>query len=275
MNISVNDFTLIQDVEDHIFELYTNRPPPEDQNLGYVDRSKEVLHISVADFDLTIKQSLSSLSSSKEASSTGFVFWKSTARMVEWILNEKSPFYSTLHNKNDLVVVELGAGIAGVCASILGPKVGKYVATDQKHILKLLKYNIEENTRSDIDVVEYDWEYLEHGLNQYYNLFDRDEKRIDKKKKRVEKVRQSNKPDLIIACDTIYNEYLIPHFIAAFAQLMDDSTGVLVTLQLRESDVMEAFVTEVIRSELNIYCIPEDLLSEQLVNGFVVYYITR
>lgn len=45
-------------------------------------------------------------------------------------------------------ILELGSGTAAVCASVLLSKVQHFIATDQKHVLKLLRQNIENNVSS-------------------------------------------------------------------------------------------------------------------------------
>lgn len=276
--INVDVLEHIEDPYEHVFELFTIRAENESENLGFVDRSNQELNVLLdnAGVDLTIRQSLTSLSSTKQTSSTGFVCWKTTLWLTDWMLGSITcPLYPIFQEKNDLVVLELGAGIAGICASTLGPKCSRYIATDQKHILKLLRENFERNTnphkyvwssntrsskknddRAVIDIVEYDWEYLEDGLQNYTML------------------ETPRMPDLIIACDTIYNEYLIPHFVAACKQLMDKSTTVLIGLQLREPDVIEHFIQELLDQELQVFSVPTELLGEKLIHGFAVYFIT-
>ena len=276
--IDVSCFELIKQVDDHIFELFTYHTPPENQDLGYVDRRSESIDITLhrSNIDLSISQSLTELSSTKETSSTGFVCWKSAVYFTDWLLSdERCPFYLIFRNKSSLKVLELGTGVAGICVSLLGPLVGTYTATDQKHILKLLKQNFETNAGTQkytsttlkrpptkhtnpprIEFIEFDWEDLDNAMYNCETL-------------------GLDPPDLVIACDTIYNDYLIPHFISAFTILLRQGTGILITLQLRQPDTLESFVRQVVDASLNMYYIPYDMLSEELTAGFVVYYITE
>ncbi|ODV79753.1 uncharacterized protein CANTADRAFT_210513 [Suhomyces tanzawaensis NRRL Y-17324] len=274
--VDVTQLEQILDVEDHIYDLYTLRAPPEHQHLGYINRTHETLEISLKNgHDLTIKQSLTSLSSGKETSSTGFICWQASVHFVDWVLShDRCPVHELFSQKPSLRVLELGSGIGAICASALAPLCKHYVATDQKHILKLLKHNFVENVASTclasstvelpegpkkkqtgrVDVIEYDWEYPENGD---FNL----------------SAVGASAPDLIIACDTVYNEYLIPFFVGTVRRLLTEGAGAFIALQLRESDIMEAFVNEVLDQGLRLYCVPEALLSPELVLGFVVYYI--
>lgn len=268
----------VDDVQDHIFELYTERAPPESADLGYVDRRRDVVTIALkhAGIDLSIRQSLAELNSTRETSSTGFVCWQAALLFVDWALSDpRCPFKFTA----DMAVVELGAGVGAVMVSVLGPRVRWYTATDQKHILKLLRSNFATNVvsshyttttipeatpvatkkkknapTSTIEIVEFDWEWLDDGMARYGEV-------------------GGPVPDVIVACDTIYNEYLIGHFLAAMKRLMGPHTGAIVTLQLREPDIMELFVVEAKNAALDVYCVPSELLSQQLQAGFVVYYI--
>ncbi|KAK6458698.1 putative cytosine deaminase FCY1 [Scheffersomyces xylosifermentans] len=290
-------------VEEHIFELYSTRRPLDRQHLGYVDKSREMLNVSFPSLQvyLNIRQSLTSLSSSTETSSTGFVIWQSSLLFVEWVAGDPNcPFYSIFNSKSNITVLELGSGVSAICATILGPRVGRYVATDQKHILRLLMDNFVNNIDSDrwesstipkedinstklgkkgpnkkkkvseaykpgsnskIDFIEYDWEYMDQGNYNYKELFQAEE--------------SSQAPDIILASDTIYNEYLIPYFIEALGSLLTEKSVALVVLQLRDSITHEEFVAQLVQSGLKLFSIPETKLSDKLKRGFVVYYITK
>lgn len=273
------------DIYEHLYELYVDHRPSESQHLGYVNKATDCIEISLeqAQIDLNIRQSLSALSSSKESSSTGFICWQAAVKLADWILgDEKCPFHKPLTSKSDLVVLELGTGVGAILVSLFGPKVGQYIATDQKHILKLLKENFTNNVVSqrytsstmseeheggphrgagekwsEVDFIEFDWEHLEEGA---YNF---------------NEISKGRKPDLILASDTIYNGYLIPFFVKAFKCMMAEDTGVLISMQLRDESILEQFLERVSQEDLKLYTIPDEYLSTELIEGFVVYYITK
>lgn len=313
VDVSLFDHLNLSPVEDHVFDIYTDRQPQENENLGYINRSTNKLTIELANgHELNITQSITELNSNSETSSTGFICWKSSIHFVNWLQMDRCPF--KLENSN-LNIMELGSGVSGILASVLGPKCRSYIASDQKHILKLLKRNIQENTSdfisttindevskgktstsklstndivktsrskkslstndtvkttnskptkllSTIDVIEFDWEYLQHGIHEYEQL------------KSNYSSNWGSKPDLIISCDTIYNEFLLPHLINAIDSLLTPSAAAIIIAQLRDCEMIEIFVNLVIKKNLNIHSIPNDLLSHQLNQGFVVYYIT-
>lgn len=264
-----------EDLHDHLYTLYVDHAPRPGQHLGYVDKSADSISIllELADIDLTITQSRSSLCSNTQTSSTGFICWQTALFFADWMLaHPRCPFRTQL---SSLVVLELGAGTSGLLASVLGPQARGYVATDQKHLLKLLKKNFVENVAthkytsttviskksmrekpewSKIDIVEYDWENAEQDHVMLAKL--------------------SGTPDLIFACDTIYNEFLIPHFVHAVKTAMGPNTLVLVAMQLRDESITDAFLTHALEEELEVHVVPDELLSDDLLHGFVVYTLS-
>ncbi|WEJ95275.1 Ribosomal protein lysine methyltransferase [Yamadazyma tenuis] len=165
------------------------------------------------------------------------------------------PYFSSAQ----LDVLELGAGVGGICGSVLGPHSKRYVCSDQKLLLKLLRVNLEQNApQTDIGVVELDWEYLPQGLENYYTATE-----------------PGNTPDLVLACDTIYNEYLIPFFLRALDSVMSHQTVCIVAVQMRDDITLEAFVSQTVEMEFDLYTVRQEDLSDQLSRGYVVYGITR
>lgn len=271
------DFDQIKydDIDDHIFDLYTERASAAGENLGFVDRTKDTIDILLpkSQTDLTIRQSISSLSSTTNTSSTGFVCWKSALLLADWILSDDSCPLKQLICSH--VVLELGTGVSSLLASTLGPLTKQYVASDQKHLLKLMKHNFVENVTTTkyksstveapnnnparqnvwplIDFIELDWEYPEWGMEEFGQLTG------------------STTADVIIACDTIYNSYLIPYFVKTAKRMMGDCSTTIVSLQLRDDTVMELFLKECLDCGLEIWSIPETVLSPELRSGFVVY----
>lgn len=282
------------DIDSHVFELYTRRAPEDNQNLGYLNRDQEILEVQLKSDPgrtLLIHQSFSNLSSGVQSSSTGFLCWSSSLLLAEWIIGEeKCPINKLFREKSNLAVLELGSGIGGILASLLGPRVKTYVASDQKHILRLLRENFEanaypgsyvtegsetetknskQNTRSKrtklksplrnpsrVEFIEFDWEEPEQGTSNYDKL------KVDR-------------PDLIIATDTIYNEYLIPHFIESVKKMLGDSSGLVLAVQLRDELVLELLLIQLQHSLLRLFNFPEHLLSRCLSKGYVVYYICK
>lgn len=270
-------------IDDHLFDLYTEHVHREGQHLGYVDKSKEAIVVTLpkSGVEIQVRQSLTELSSRTQTSSTGFICWQAAAVFADWVMNdERCPFHGFFGHNGALTVVELGSGVGAVCASTLGPLTRQYVATDQRHILKLLRTNFAENVpphrytsstlaaaqgppqgpkkwvqAAKIDFVEFDWERLDEALHNYGQI-------------------ALEMPDLVVACDTVYNEYLVPPFLEAVSALLAPGSAAVVTLQLRDEDVLHCFLQKALEHELRVYSVPDHLLSNDLIHGFVVYCLT-
>ncbi|KAL1598838.1 Ribosomal protein lysine methyltransferase [Paraconiothyrium brasiliense] len=198
------------DPEEESFIIFSQDVPS--QNLGFIDSQAAEVEISIGGRDLTIRQSRGLLTSDRKEGTTGAV-WKVTPLFAEWIA---SPNFLSKHGflGPDTVAIELGAGVSGIVALTLAPKVKKYIATDQGYVIRLLKHNIAENlpainTRKpkskkrtsqptsesicSIETLELDWE-----LNSVSSL-----------PTQLGLRGEGAGLDLVIACDCIYNESLI------------------------------------------------------------------
>lgn len=257
-------------LEEHVFELFVNRRVSE-RDLGFVAPKKHSFEVTIAGRDLEIKQSISLLNSSKESSTTGAVAWKVSPLFCEWVLTPQTVFHRLL--SSNTTVLEMGSGIGGILAVTIGLKVGKFIATDQEHLLKLLRENITENLPSlptkkkkkttlqapIIKAEEYDWEYSQQLI---VNLED--------------DLAEVGSNGLIIACDTIYNDFLIPHFVTALLTAIGkigNDCHVILAQQLRAEPIMESVLKELLERGFRIWNVPEELLSDELNHGFAVHYL--
>ncbi|ODV98577.1 hypothetical protein PACTADRAFT_1046 [Pachysolen tannophilus NRRL Y-2460] len=271
-DVFFNKLTNEDDIDEHIFQIYSESGAVfENRGLGFI--SKDVfVQIELHNGDeLIIEQSITCLSG-KESSSTGFAAWKVSPLFAEWLLYHKNqPFqalFSQIDSKN---ILELGSGVSGILASTIGKKCNHFIATDQRHILKLLKKNILNNVdhfksttidknitnnSSNQNVVEFDWENLEQGIYNTHHLA------------------LENSIDLILACDTIYNEYLIPFFINSVAKLATENTIILIAIHLRDCEIVESFL----KSSLPIfdcYNVKNEFLTSDLQKGYSIYYFKK
>lgn len=244
---------MITDVDDHVFDLYTECGPEENQNLGYVDRLSDLVQVELADgTDLAIRQLWSEVIQNEL--STGFICWKALVHLVDWWSD--GPLASLL--STDTTVVELGAGVGGILALQLARKCRSYIATDQKPILKLLQANLDENGASKhVLVVEFDWEYVEHGVYLVREV-------------------ELAPIDVVLASDTIYNEYLAPHFIEAAYTILRPQGVAVVAVPLRHPELIECFVSEAVKhNRFLVRTVPSSQLSESLRHGYVVYVLEK
>jgi len=256
----------LDDVSSHIYELYIDNASLENQDLGIVSK-KEQLKVSISNTDYHFEQSISNLNTN--ASSTGFVLWKISKPFVKWIQDKQ------LYDLQGKYIIEIGAGVTGLLSTSISLKSNHWIATDQYHLLKLLKKNISNNISlfesntiecdskpkkrqklPKIDVCSYDWENTEQGLYEIKQL-------------------NTNEPDFIIGCDVVYNDYLVPYLVDAIYQLATHHTTVIIGLQLRLPENIEYFVEETLKKGLKVYKHESSCLNEELKTGFVIYNIRK
>lgn len=230
----------LDELDTHLCELELLKVS---QHLGVYQKT-DVVELEICGTQFTIQQSVSQLNS--DASSTGFMVWDLSLVFSEWLMR---------YGLSGLVI-ELGCGISGINSCLLAnsPKIDKVVSTDQFHILKLLRKNIESNyqgnCRHKIETCCFDWEDIEQGE---FNL--------------SQVVRNGQKPNFIIGCDVVYNDYLVRPLVSTLVRLSDDTTVILIAIQIRLIDNLELFLTELLDHF--------DVSYESLGNGYVVYILRR
>lgn len=310
-------------IYEHIFERYVqleNNSNVLEQDLGIHSRNNGCLELDIEPrkynkvldtFNLQINQSITCLNSSKDNnnSTTGYVLWSTSPFILKWILyssdanilrnggvlNVKdgnisdNPLHITpLFSKPDKssYIIELGSGSSGLCPIVLSNYVNKYLATDQKGIIPLLKKNICNNLSEvyrrnavsftleidasrktelscQLEVLQLDWEKFnieesdidslmtintEHSLNIY-----------------------------VIAMDVIYNDFLIQPFLSTLTHLFkwyrdkNITISCLLGVQLRAQNVIENFLEQaIVDFGFTIYFMSSDHL---IASRFNLYYI--
>lgn len=178
-------------------------------------------------------------------------------------------------------MLELGCGISGLVALTLAPLVRKYVATDQEYVRRFFRQNVDENrpistkkgpskkgraagggtkrgkdstnansdSNSNIEFIPLDWE-LDVPRNETLHADD---------------TTTEAGFDLVISCDCIYNEALIPSFVRTCADVCllrsaantsnhnakgegeRNPTIAMIAQQQRSPDVFEAWLKESLR----------------------------
>lgn len=217
--------------------------------------------------------------------------WKVSIPFAEWITAPNNVLSKAGYLSRDSVALELGAGVSGIVAVALGPLLKRYIATDQDYVLRILKQNILENLPSDptrtikragglrskrsqsspqqasfsIETLELDWELdsvatLPHLLGQ--------------------DAHHPDGVDLIIACDTVYNDMLIEPFNNMCAQICslrpaspeEKPTLCVIAQQLRSPEVFESWLKSFHR-RFHVWQVPEEHLSPSLRQsaGFIVH----
>ena len=210
------------------------------------------------------------------------VVWKISPLFAEWMASPANVFFNRSILGPESNVLELGCGISGLVALALGPNVGRYIATDQNYIMKLLKQNLDRNpltrkppmsrkTRdkhitadrapacaaSNIEVLPLDWELSAlSSLPTLLKSNDRDPMVTF---------------DAVMACDCIYNEALVEPFVQACAEICrlrtdsgsSDATICIVAQQLRSPLVFEAWLIS-FYNLFRVWRLPDDMLTDDL-----------
>ncbi|KAK6509891.1 hypothetical protein TWF481_004619 [Arthrobotrys musiformis] len=278
---SIDDEFEVRDPEEECFLLFLNKP--DNRDLGFVNRTESTVSVSINSQDLTIHQSPSLLTSTREAGTTGAVLWKVTPLLASWLTHPCNTVSQQIL-KPDYTVVELGAGTSGVLAVSFAPSVGAYYATDQEYCLKLLRKNISENykeatgkpsrsrekpsnkrpkkgaaetspqaTTGNATVLPLDWQLTEVSSIPEF------------KTKQI---------DVILAADCIYNESLVEPLVDTMADLSklnrgEAATGetdhnvtlVMVAQELRSPDVLEAFM-KAFCAKFRVWRLPDKLYKD-------------
>lgn len=190
------------DVFEYIFDLSS---ATLENTLGIFSREEDLL-----EFDhIKVKQSKTLL----YQHSTGAMVWKTTPKFADWI--RTSPINHLVESKT---IVELGSG-TGALAMLISDFSHKFIATDQKTLLKLCKQNCEGF--SHVFVREFDWETQEFNDEDIYI---------------------NDPPVTVLACDTIYNDYLPRPFLEAIFSVWNACSGsnyAIIGVQLRDLSVID------------------------------------
>jgi len=278
----------IEDPEDETFLLFSQSIPSQD--LGFVDAKATDLEISISGRDLAIVQSPGLLSSDREEGTTGAVLWRITPLFAAWITSEHNFLFRAGVIDRNSEVLELGCGTSGIVAIMLAPKIGRYIATDQNYVFKLLKSNVENNppkqkasngvkrqgkaipnsrpgsSRTNIELLALDWEgSLVSNLSSLIGSSSNDD---------------SHTLDAVIACDCVYHEALVDPLVrtsAEICQLANLASGNKMTLcivaqQLRSHLVFEAWLLA-FHKVFRVWRVPDELLTDGLRqgSGYVVH----
>ncbi|CAO2652893.1 Nn.00g023040.m01.CDS01 [Neocucurbitaria sp. VM-36] len=274
----------VVDAEEEAFIIFSQDIPS--QSLGFIDSQASSLDISVAGHDLTIHQSRGLLTSDRKAGTTGAVIWKVTPLFAQWISSPTNFLFASSLLTPSSTAVELGAGISGVVALTLGPRISRYIATDQDYVLKHLRQNITENLPVMFPKAKKGAKATrKHGQSRESKRSEEDERiAVQGLDWETDDVSRLDDVDLIIACDCIYNESLIEPLnstCAAICRLRQTSassaaavtpTLCLIAQQLRSPDVFEAWLKS-FHQLFEVWRVPDSMLDEGLRegSGFVVH----
>ncbi|KAH8690804.1 hypothetical protein BGW36DRAFT_389346 [Talaromyces proteolyticus] len=291
----------IVDAEEESFLLFSRSIPSA--NLGFLDSHAASVTLTIHAHDLTIHQSPTLLSSSRAGGTTGAVLWKITPRFAEWISGSSNPLWTESILSPTASVVELGCGISAVVALALAPRVGHFLATDQEYVRRKFRENIDEN-----------WPEVKpgrsaggrrvkgasggksrggngsgsgsgDGVNITFAPLDweRDEPATLKQLIPNADTAADAGFDVLVSCDCVYNEALVPSFVRTCAEIcrlrpvQNDSgnedggvrlrpTVCVIAQQQRSPDVFEAWLREAMRV-FDVWRLSDEVLGDGLKDG--------
>ena len=282
----------VSDAEEESFSLFTQRIPSQD--LGFVDAKAMSLEITVCGRDLDIRQSPTLLSSNREGGTTGAVVWKITPLFAQWIASDTNFLFRSSVLDERSLVLELGTGVSGIIAITMARRIGRYIATDQEYVFKLLKANIEDNffeakgSGSGSNVAKYQGKGHIHNHNLCVRgkievlALDWESSIVSSLPTKIatSSAEVSQTIDAVIACDCIYNESLIIPFVRTCADICQLNTAhstkkptlCIVAQQLRSNLIFEAWL-KAFHNLFKVWRMPDDLLIDGVKggSGFVVH----
>ena len=251
-----------------------------------VDADAKELDITICGRNFAIKQSPGVLQSKRAGGTTGAAVWKVSVHFSEWLGSSTNPLFRDGILDTSSVVIELGSGISGLVPSMLSPRVGSVIATDQQYAVKLLQENIQANqTKSkpvkagnktsglhprtnNTEVLPLDWE--EDDIKAFLRL------------RSLE-----NGVDAVIVCDCVYNYAVIQPLVQTCVDICSaragwegtrgttiepTSTLCIITQQLRQPDVFESWLRSFMAA-FHVWRLPDSMLTDALseTSGFVVH----
>lgn len=224
--------------------------------------------MDIAGHDYEITQSPGLLHGNREGGTTGAVLWKVSPLVAAWLASDKNLLWESGILHRGATVVELGCGIAGVIGLSLFSMIGTYLLTDQDYVLKRLEANVNANTKTEsrgmpqpksrLFIAALDWE-----RDSASNVFTA----IGK-----------NTINLVIACDCIYNDFLVQPFVETCVDMCklaeSRRTMLLVAQQLRSDDVVAKWLDASL-SQFDVWRISDEYLSTELASGtgFVIHLL--
>ncbi|KAF9760710.1 hypothetical protein IL306_004184 [Fusarium sp. DS 682] len=281
----------VEDAEEETFMLYSQ--PIPSMNLGFIDSRAASVDVSVSDRDYIIHQSPAVLSSSRAGGTTGAVLWKIAPSFASWLSSTSNPILTnTIHSNAS--ILELGCGISPLSALALGPRVARYVLTDQSYVQRIVQRNLDENFSSAFTSGtstptsgrgKKKRHGHGHGAAQPNIRFTTLDWETDEVTPSLTGSDEARSFDAVVACDCVYNYALVDPFVQACAdacrlRLSDESYAngdkrpciCVIGQQLRSDEVFESWL-KAFSTSFHVWRASDDVLPEELrpSAGFVVH----
>ncbi|KAF4452783.1 Diaminohydroxyphosphoribosylamino-pyrimidine deaminase [Fusarium austroafricanum] len=283
-----------EDAEEETFMLYSQ--PIPSMNLGFIDARAASVDVSVADRDYTIHQSPTVLSSSRAGGTTGAVLWKIAPSFASWLSSPSNPILTNTIHPN-ASILELGCGISPLSALVLGPRVARYVLTDQSYVQRIVQRNLDENFSSAFSSgtstptsgrgkKKRNGHVHDNGAAQSNMRFTTLDWETDEVTPSLTGSDETRSFDVVVACDCVYNYALVDPFVQACAdacrlRLSDEAFAdaeekrpciCIIGQQLRSDEVFESWL-RAFSASFHAWRVSDNVLPEELrpSAGFVVH----
>jgi predicted nicotinamide N-methyase len=249
-----------------------------------VDAEAEELEISICERDFTIKQSPGLLRSNRAGGTTAAAVWRICVHFSEWLGSTTNPLFQDGILDANSTVIELGSGISGLVPSMLAPRVGRVLATDQPYALKLLQDNIHSNqAKPSARKASHKTSESQQAVNNIDGLS------LDWEEDDVHSFLRSNSlergVDAVVVCDCVFNYALIQPLMQTCNEICkarsthERTTGqtvrptlCIIAQQLRQPDVFESWLRSFL-GVFRVWRLPDSKLTQALreSSGFVVH----
>ncbi|KAH8553390.1 putative methyltransferase-domain-containing protein [Umbelopsis sp. PMI_123] len=259
------DFTLVEDVYEELFQLYSESDQSLWKHNHAVKQKEGMVEIEVENvkgqksLQFTMMQNQSLLS---KRGITGSVLWDSSI-MLSNMFTQHQKFFGL--NSADTQVLELGSG-CGLLGITLASLVKQVILTDQYEMLPQLVKNIRRNLgdKSNTEVAELLWGET------------------------ISKELRKEIVDWVVASDCVYHESLTGKLVKTLSDICQSSdankvqrlqeTGVKATRtcivlgqELRSDTVHLEFLTS-LHEKFVVYRVPLSFVQEDFQNGYCVYF---
>lgn len=272
--------------------------------MGFIDAKATTLALTINNQDLTITQSPSVLSSNRSGGTTGAVVWKVTPLFAGWLSAPNNLLFRTgilAHpgrQQDGSTVLELGCGVSGLVGLATAPLVGRYVLTDQSYVARLVEANIAQykpaapSSRKTHAAISGRKGGRPKPLPPPAVAPGRDAtlhfRALDWETD-TPHATLCGTPDVVVACDCIYNDALIVPLVSTIFETCRLKTAAggregedksaqtpcvaVVAQQLRDPEIFEAWLREFMAKGFRVWRVPDGELPEGLreSSGFVVH----
>ncbi|KAJ2960582.1 hypothetical protein NQZ79_g3994 [Umbelopsis isabellina] len=261
----LSEFTLIDDVYDELFQLYSESDQAGWQHNHAVKQKAGLVEIEVENVKgnkpavFTVMQNQSLLS---KRGITGSVLWDSSV-MLSNMFTKHRQLFGLEPSATRILELGTGCGLLGITMAAL---VKQVLMTDQYEMLSLLAKNIRRNLgeNTNTDIAELMWgEPLPPDIRK--QTF-----------------------DLIVASDCVYHESLTGKLVKTLSDICKlsdahklseyEETGVkskrtafILGQELRSDTVHMEFLTDLIESFI-VYRIPAKFVMDDFQNGYCIYF---